>query len=94
MLAMLEQTGAENSDEPSKKILKILDMRSVSIKNEIESGYMDQTSFKYLQKCVNLCNQETKKLWNQETKIPRILETKKPRIQESLKPRNQEIKKP
>ena len=78
---LLENTGTENDEGPSKKFLKILDMGSISSRRrEVEVWWYGII--------------ETLKLWNQETKKPRHYETRKPRNQETKNLRNQEAKKP
>ena len=46
----VQKTGAEKIDDPSKKILKILDMRSIPIENEMKFGNMEPISFANIQK--------------------------------------------
>ena len=60
------------------KILKILDMGSISIKKNMKWNIcnMAEISFNNIKGILNLWNQETKKLWNQETKKPRNQKTR------------------
>ena len=58
-----EKTGAGKVDDPSNKLLEILDMGSISFrKHEMKL---------WNKKLWNQENFETKRFWNQETKKPR-----------------------
>ena len=84
-IAFLEKTGAGKFDAPSNKILKIFDMRPISIKeHEMDIWWYGTNIFKKPSKdCSNLRNQEYLKPRSPTSLKPRNL---KPRKQ---KPRNQ-----